>query len=158
MHARSACSTSSSRPTGSVSIRDPLKRAVFQNDLWAMFDWLGKVSDGDGQPRMALEQRLARVIRRVALTRKEIEALPDTYALAVGSRALVAPADPSEPRPSFPDDLFNASGPWVAVGGSVPMAPQHAAELAGSAFVVLWSVPGGPSATLAYLRKLWDFP
>jgi hypothetical protein len=143
---------------GERLIRDPLKRAVFQNDLWAIFDWLVKTSDGDGPARMALEQRLARVIRRVALTRKEIEALPDTYALAVGSRALVTPADPSQQRPSFPHDLFNASGPWVTVGSSVPMVPQHAAELAGSAFIVLWNVPGGSSATLAYLRKLWDFP
>ena len=143
---------------GERLIRGPLKRAVFQNDLWAMFDWLVTVSDGDGPARMALEQRLARVIRRLALTRQEIEALPDTYALAVGSRALVAPADPSAQRPPFPDDLFNASGPWVTVGGNVPIAPKHAAELAGSAFIVLWSVPGGRSATLAYLRTLWDFP
>jgi hypothetical protein len=130
---------------------------VFQNDLWAMFDWLVKTSDGDRAARMALEQRLARVIRRVALTRQEIEALPDTHALAVSSPALVAP-DPSQPRPSLPHDLFDPSGPWVAVGSSVTMVPQHAAELAGSAFIVLWSVPGGSGATLAYLRKLWDFP
>jgi hypothetical protein len=143
---------------GERLIRDPLKRAVFQNDLWALFDWLVKVSDGDGAARMALEQRLARVIRRVALTGTEIEALPDTYALAVGSRALVAPAGPSAQRPSFPLDLFDGAGPWVAVGGTSPMVPQHATELAGSAFIVLWSVPGGSGATLTYLRRLWDFP
>src|SRR3982751_1554330 len=100
-------------------VRDPLKRAVFQNDLWVIFDWLAKNSDGDASARMALEQRLARMIRRVALTRKEIEALPDTYALAVRSRALVTPADPSQPRPSFPHDLFTPSGPWVTAGSSV---------------------------------------
>jgi hypothetical protein len=143
---------------GERLIRDPLKRAVFQNDLWAVFDWLVKTSDGDGRARMVLEQRLARVIRRVALTRKAIEGLPDTYALAEGSRALVTPTDPSQQRPPFPQDLFSASGPWITVGSSVPMAPQHAAELAGSAFILLWSVPGGSSATLAYLRRLWDFP
>jgi hypothetical protein len=118
--------------------RDPLKRAVFQNDLWAIFDWLVKTSDGDRPARLALEQRVARVIRRVALTRQEIDALPDTYALAVGSGAL--------------------TGPWVAVGSDETMVPQHAAELATSAFTVLWSVPGGSSATLAYLQRLWDAP
>jgi hypothetical protein len=143
---------------GERLIRDPLKHAVFQNDLWAVFDWLVKTSDGDDRARMALEQRLARVIRRVALTRKAIEALPDTYARAESSRALVTPTNPSQQRPPFPHDLFSASGPWVTVGSSVPMVPQHAAELAGSAFIVLWSVPGGSSATLAYLRRLWDFP
>jgi hypothetical protein len=142
---------------GERLIGDRLKRAVFQNDLWAVFDWLVKTSDGDRLPRTALEQRLARVIRRVSLTRKEIEALPDTYALAVSSRALVTPADPSQQRPSFPHDLFSASRPWVTVGSTAPMAPQHAAELAGSAFIVRWSVPGGSSATVAYVRKLWDF-
>jgi hypothetical protein len=143
---------------GERLIRDPLKHAVFQNDLWAVFDWLVKTSDGDSRARLALEQRLARVIRRVALTRKAIEGLPDTYALAESSRALVTPTDPSQPRPPFPHDLFSASGPWVAVASTVPMAPAHAAELAGLAFVVLWSVPGGSSATLVYLRRLWDFP
>ena len=139
-------------------VREPLKRAVFQNDLWAIFEWLAKMSQGDRQRRMALEQRLARMIRRVALTRTEIEALPDTYTMAVRSRALVTPADPSQQRPSFPHDLFNPSGPWVSVGSTVPMVPQHAGELAGSAFIVRWSVPGGSSATIGYLRKLWAFP
>ena len=143
---------------GERLIRDPLKHAVFQNDLWAVFDWLVKTSDGDGRPRMELEQRLARVIRRVALTRKAIDGLPDTYALAEGSRALMTPTDSSQQRPPVPRDLFSTSGPWVTVGSSVPMVPQHTAELAGSTFIVLWNVPGGSSATLAYLRRLWDFP
>ena len=34
---------------GERLIRDPLKHAVFQNDLWAVFDWLVKTSDGDSR-------------------------------------------------------------------------------------------------------------
>ena len=131
---------------GELLIRDPLKRAVFQNDLWSVFDWLATGSDGAEAPRARLMGRLARVIRRVALTRKEIEALEDNYAAAAREPSLV------------PMDLFNANGPWVGVGGIQPFASQHVRELGRSGFTVLWSVPGGAVATSAYLRKLWDFP
>jgi hypothetical protein len=131
---------------GERLIHDPLKRAVFQHDLWAVFDWLASTSAGDTEDRIALMQRLARVMRRVALTRKSIEALPDTYAGA------------SEQQPLLPRDLFSATGPWVSVGGGEPLAPQHAAELGRSAFIVLWNLPGGSAETIGYLRKLWEFP
>lgn len=137
---------------------DPLKRAVFQHDLWAIFDWLASTSDGDRAARAALMRRVARVIRRVALTRKQIEALPDTYAAAVASGTFAHRADRPQQGPSLPRDLFNVTGPWVSIGGTQPVAPHHASELGRSAFIVLWSLPGGSAPTVAYLRKLWDFP
>jgi hypothetical protein len=141
---------------GERLVADPLKRAVFQHDLWAIFDWLATTSEAEWAPRTALMRRLARVIRRVALTRKQIEALPDTYAAAVASGAFPDRADP--PRPFLPRDLLDAAGPWVSVGGLHAIVPHHAEELGRSAFIVLWSLPGGAPATAAYLRKLWDFP
>jgi hypothetical protein len=142
---------------GEHLIADPLKRAVFQHDLWAIFDWLASRSDGDKRARAALEQRLARVIRRVALTRKDIEALPDSYALAVAFGAFADRTGSTDDQPILPRELFTATGPWISVGGTEPLLPQHAAELSRSAFIVLWHLPGGPAETIAYLKKLWDF-
>jgi hypothetical protein len=142
---------------GERLVRDPLKRAVFQHDLWAIFDWLASTSVGDKAARTALMRRVARVMRRVALTRTSIEALPDTYAAAVASGAFALQADELQ-RPFLPPDLFNATGAWVSVGGTQPLVPHHAAELGRSAFIVLWSLPGGAAETMGYLQKLWNFP
>jgi hypothetical protein len=130
---------------GEQLIADPLKRAVFQHDLWAVFDWLATGSDGDKGARSTLMPRLARVIRRTALARKEIEALPDTYAAA------------AQQISSLPRDLFASNGPWVSIGGTEPVARQHAAELGRSAFIVFWNVPGGRDKTTSYLNRLWSF-
>jgi hypothetical protein len=143
---------------GERLIRDPLKRAVFQHDLWAMFDWLASGSEGDETARSALMQRAARVMRRVALSRKDIEALPDTYAEAIASGAFADRRDASPQRPYLPREFFNHIGPWVSVGGSEPVLPQHAAELGRSAFIVLWNLPGGSAETMGYMGKLWSFP
>jgi hypothetical protein len=131
---------------GERLISDPLHRAVFQHDLWSIFDWLAVTSEGNAKARQALMSRAARMIRRVALTKKQIEALPDTYAAAIRS------------SDSPPADLVGASAPWVGIGGTQPIVPQHAYELGRSAFIVFWSVPGGSAATFDYLRKLWDHP
>jgi hypothetical protein len=101
---------------GERLVRDPLKRAVFQHDLWAIFDWLASSWESRGIPekaaRTALMQRVARAIRRVALTKSQIEALPDTYAAAVASGTFVDRGDRSPQGLLLPRDLFDASGPW----------------------------------------------
>jgi hypothetical protein len=59
---------------GQTLIKDPVKRAVLQHDLWAIFDWL---ADDFAQPtqdedryrdeRHRLQNRLAQALRQVAL-------------------------------------------------------------------------------------------
>ena len=142
---------------GESQIRDRVKRAVFQHDLWAIFDWLALRSESENKAaRSALMQRVARVIRRVALSQKNIEALPDTYAAAIASGAFAAAS--SQQQPYLPRELFSSTGPWVGVGGTEPLVPQHAAELGRSAFIVLWNLPSGSAETREYLQKLWNFP
>jgi hypothetical protein len=133
---------------GERLITDPLKRAVLQHDLWNIFDWaVERRYDGrDARQREALSTRLARGIRRLALTREQIDRLPDTYADAVRA------------DPSLPADLLGSGGNWLPVGGLAPIARQHASGLSRSAFSVHWNVPGGTEATAAYLKKLWEFP
>src|SRR5256885_10389706 len=77
---------------GENLIAQPLKRALFQHDLWAVFDWL---ADPDAEyvekrarllaERRALRDRLAPIIRRLALPAEQIETLPANYRLAPDS-------------------------------------------------------------------------
>jgi hypothetical protein len=135
---------------GEGLIADPLKRAVLQHDLWAVFDWAAETRFDGREPREreALTTRLARVIRRLALTGDQIERLPDTYVEAVRADA------------SLPADLMAAAGDWVPLADpfSKPIARQHAAGLSRSAFSIHWNLPGGAAATTAYLTRLWEFP
>ena len=66
-------------------IADPLKRAMLQRDLWAVFDWVALRPDDRPVQRRELQARLSQVIRRLALTREQIQSLPDNYSDAVAS-------------------------------------------------------------------------
>jgi len=100
--------------TASAPERSPLARALMQADLWAVYDMLRTVlpmrpaSRGFTPDTVLRTQRLeelmpllARAIRALALTRAEIEALPDNY--AAGARAGELPA------------LFSGESGWVEV-------------------------------------------
>jgi hypothetical protein len=88
-------------------IQDSLKRAIFQRDLWALFDWSvqwGPDDEGEAsyeKERQELQIRLAEVLRRLALTSKEIESLPDNYAEAVASGVLAKEYDPAHRDRTF---------------------------------------------------------
>jgi hypothetical protein len=160
---------------GEKLIAYPLKRALFQHDLWAVFDWL---ADPDaehvckraqlGAERRALRNRLAPIIRRVALSVEHIEKLPDNYSVALDAKAYPPKQDPSHTDKAFlPSDLFDANGPWVhfqTEGGKPypfgkPTALVHVHFVGGrSAFFVFMNLPGGRQATLEYLQKLNTFP
>src|SRR5438445_12715890 len=115
---------------------DPLKRAMLQRDLWAIFDWL---ADPDAEyqgetgrliaERRKLQVRLVQVMRRLALPADQIQALTDKYAAAVAAKTFPTPYDPSHPGNAFlPPNLMEANGPYVLQtehGGAVA-ALQHA--------------------------------
>jgi hypothetical protein len=139
-------------------VTDPVKRAVFQRDLWAIFDWSVSTLETHADARRALAARLARVIRRVALTPEQIASLPDAYAAAVVAARYPAAYDPAQRDRAFlPPRLLDSSGPWIAIHGDVPVA-QHSDELSRSSFHVFLSLPGGRAATLAHLKHLWEAP
>ena len=102
-------------------IRDPLKRAMLQRDLWALFDWSVQQNSVPGRPeykdeKRALQARLAEVMRRLALPQEQIKSLPDNYAQAMASGAFAAQYDPIQPQRIFlPPDLFDPRGPWVCI-------------------------------------------
>ncbi len=126
------------------AIKDPLRRAMLQRDLWAVFSttvpdaqivfrgdrqrdqiiYLDRFEDpGDGDipeeqrpRRRALQMRLVEVMRRIALTPGEIAALPDNLDQGVKAGTFPRMFDPKQPNRSFlPTDLLDPDGSWVPV-------------------------------------------
>jgi hypothetical protein len=141
-------------------IRDPLKRALLQHNLWAVFDWSALLEDHLVE-RRELQFRLAEVLRRLALTPEEIKLLPDNYAQAVASRVFAGEYDPlNRDRPFLPPDLLQPQGSWVCIRGNAePVAEAHVDEFSGrSRFLVFVHLPQGSKATLEYLQTVWNVP
>jgi hypothetical protein len=160
---------------GEKLIAHPLKRALLQHDLWAVFDWLADPTVEHvaktahlGAQRRALRNRLAPVIRRLALSVEQIEKLPDNYSVAVASEAYPPKQDAAHAEKAFlPRDLFDGHGPWVhfQTGGGKPYpfgkptALTHVHFVGGrSAFFVFMNLPGGRQATLDFMQELNAFP
>ena len=140
-------------------IRDPLKRAMFQRDLWAVFDWAASQREPHPVEREALQVRLAEIMRRVALSREEILSLPDNYALAVESGIYPAAIQADQPEAAFlPLDLFQPESAWMPMGragGPVAITHTEAFPFFGrSAFLVFVRFPDGRDATLDFIESL----
>src|SRR5262249_54546655 len=142
---------------GERAINDPLKRAVLQRDLWAVFDWTTELSQESPQ-KFNLQDKLLEVMRRLALRPEEIVKLPDSYQAAIISKAFPAAYDlQKRNQPFLSPDLFNPNGPWVMLSarGGQPVAITHVSFFSGrSVFQVFMRLPGGRVATLDYLKSL----
>jgi hypothetical protein len=120
---------------GAERIRDPLKRAVLQRDLWAVFDvlaltnhtlriegsigsWRTNTTASQEKHRSILQGKLAQVIRSLALSPMELKSLPDTYAAAILSGAFSKKLERDGDNP-LADDLFATNTPWFEV------QPEH---------------------------------
>lgn len=157
------------RTHGESLIRDPVKRAVFQHDLWAVFDWSVAQFPRSDRPsydrqKQELQVRLAEAMRRLALTPDEIKELPSNYAQAVASGAFAKQYDPEHPQqPFLPPDLFDPRGPWVCIQPSPEsdsgVAKMHIFNFSGrSGFFVFVRLPEGRKTTMDYFQALWNFP
>jgi hypothetical protein len=109
----------------------------------------------EGRP---LRSRLAPAIRRLALSRDEINALPDPYAAAVAAKTFPTVFDPDKATSAFlPPDLWQTDGPWVVLGdGDGELATAvHTRFFGGrSTFIAFMRLPEGRSQTIRYLEKL----
>jgi hypothetical protein len=125
-------------------IRDPLSRALFQRDLWAVFDWLGSITDDHPQERAELERRLAVIIKAVALTRSEIHGLPANYLQLGGSTTSDALALPDK------------AGGWLLIGrdDGMPTAEAHSLFFSRSMFLVHLRLPPGGLKARNYLEAM----
>jgi hypothetical protein len=137
---------------GHTLIKDPLKRALLQRDLWALFDslYVPRWAAAQKNPQLELAARVARIIPRLSLTAEEIKKLPDNYAEAAAAKEAWY----------LPADLWDPKGPWVLLGDDnyMPLALTHIHFLGGrSTFFVFLRLPDGREQTekyLAALRKL----
>lgn len=154
---------------GHKLVRDPVRRAVLQRDLWSVFDWaahpFGNAYNSPIEIRSGpLQERLAQAIRKLAPSPAQADALPDNFAQAVQAREHPIAFNPEQPSaPFLPPDLFDPAGPWVGVTGPrelrSPLAGEHASVFAGrSVFLVFIRLPEGRQATLSYLDRLNAFP
>jgi len=102
---------------GENTTRSPLARALMQADLWSAYDTLYSTKFSQ-RPMPETEQRrslldlLARMIRKIALTDREIDSLPANYSVAA-------------PLQSLPV-LFRNDGEWLEVAW-MPMQHDYAA-------------------------------
>ncbi|SRR6266498_29271 len=146
---------------GEKMIADPLKRAILQRDLWAIFDWTTESEDSSPE-KLTLQNKLAQVVKRVALSPAQIAALPNTYRQAIESKAYATAYDSNRhDLPFLPPDLFDPRSPWVmlSIRGPDRIAPEHVTAFSGrSVFLILIRLPDGRDSTLEYLKNLSAFP
>ena len=75
---------------GEKAINDPVKRAILQRDLWAIFDWTTECFEciKRSAAQLNLQTKLAQAIKRLALSPEQIATLPDTNKQAINSGSL----------------------------------------------------------------------
>jgi hypothetical protein len=136
-----------------------VKRALLQRHLWVVFD---ATIPHDYKPpthldrRRATQKMLATLIGRVALTKDEILALPDTRAATIKSGGFPQEHDPTDRfNPFLPADLYAKDSSWVCLGKVDHYDTDHATiDRWRSAFFQFVRLPGGREATLEYIKKL----
>jgi hypothetical protein len=149
---------------GADLITDPLKRAIFQHDLWAVYDRVARQRPRTGLATLHGEmlRKMAQVIRAVALSKEEIAALPDNYALALKSGHFAAEHG-FDPRIDYlPADLptgpgNSTTGDWVEITYPGHVPPYHTHDFGGrSYFRIFYRFPAGRQAVLDYLKYVAD--
>lgn len=155
---------------GATLIHDPLKRALLQRDLWAVFDVLAQAGQDTSIPmgamefrvsapaplpaslekhRTILERKLAQVIRSLALSREEIGSLPDTYAAAIKSGAFSDVLESN--RYNFlPHSLFPTNSGWHEI------LPVHSFTQKVPEVLEHTVVAGGRSVFRVFVKPLDD--
>jgi hypothetical protein len=150
-------------------ITGPLKRALLQRMLWALFDSLAAHENDAYHPdhfdteRQEIQVRLVSIMKAVALTDDEIKSIPDNYDLEVKAKSYPIAFDPAHDTQPFLPAAFSPHSQWIDLEDTSypeigPIAPIHVSGVSGrSAFHVLISVPTGKSATHDYIDKINSF-
>ncbi len=151
-------------------ISDPLKRAVLQHDLWAVFDHLIDLNNrrqGDRETRTrrsVLCSKLARCMDQLALSPSEIERLPNTYEAAVASGKFSAAHHLDAKVDYLPHTLLTDRQEWVEIDFYVPETHEdildrfislHARNFMGrSHYRIFYRFPEGRKQVTDYLSEL----
>ncbi|MGV3723424.1 MAG: hypothetical protein ACO1SX_21215 [Actinomycetota bacterium] len=153
---------------GAAQISDPVRRILFQNDLWAAHDhlvgqniaWFGTAAERRRRARMAT--LLARAIRALAVPTRELEALPDNFALAAKAGAFAPTHDWDAKRDYFPTGVLTEPETWSEIDFFQPNLHEdiegrfitlHTRHFRGrSYFRAFYRFPGGRKALDEYLQ------
>lgn len=149
---------------------DPLKRVVLQHDLWAVYDHLIDQNikrSGNLETRKRREvlcRKLARCIKRLTLTSREIEQLPETYSLAIKSGRFVPRHNFNAAANYLPHGLLTKPEEWGEIDFYYPKMHEdimdrfvslHARSLQGrSHYRIFYRFPEGRQQVVGYLKKL----
>jgi hypothetical protein len=157
-------------PQAKIEAYSDVKRALLQRHLWKVFDTTTPIRWIDvrtKEPRVyrrphadrrdAVRPKIASLIQRVALTKAQIRALPNTMAATVKSGGFAQSHEPNDLfKPFLPVDLYSTKSSWVCLGeldSPIP-ANQHASKFKWrSAFHSFMNVPGGRAETLKCVKK-----
>jgi len=160
-------------PQEKIEAYSDVQRALLQRHLWEVFDttfnwnwWKGDWYWGGRKyfpkthmdRRKANQPKIASLIRRLALTTKQIRGLPDTLAATRKAGGFATAHDPKDRfQPFLPADLYSPkeSSFICLVEDQHPVpASTHTGKLRGrSMFLQFIRLPGGRTETLEYLDR-----
>lgn len=127
------------------------RRALVQHELWQIFDWLVESNFSEKPATRALRKQVAAAMRRIALSKEQIESLPGNLTSRERSR------DADNEAPNVLDDSLG----WISVGlpDSTPIALSHLDHFRGrSTFGVFFRHADGPREARAFIERLKAVP
>ncbi|MEO2013993.1 MAG: hypothetical protein ABGZ53_06440 [Fuerstiella sp.] len=158
--------------SGTRLISNPVKRVVFQHDIWAVYDHLIDLNNrriGDIETRRRrriLCLKLAKCMQQLALSAGELKQLPNTYIVAVNTGAFVARHNFDATVNYLPHALLDNSDEWVEIDLYYPDMHEdimgrfislHARSFLGrSHYRIFYRFPEGRNQVVAYLKDLED--
>ncbi len=159
-------------PQEKIEEYSDVRRALLQRHLWKVFDttfnwdwapdwyWAGRKSfpKSHMDRRAAVQPKIASIIQRLALTKAQILALPNTIAATVKSGGFAERHDPRDRfKPFLPADLYSKESSWICVGEDqhpIPASTHTSKLYARSIFLQFMRLPGGRTETLSYMETL----
>ncbi len=142
-------------------ISAPLPRALMQRALLHVYHWTieqSRPSSPNAASAALMASELKTAITALALSEREIRALPDNLTQAINSGDFET-RDPQSSKPYLPSGLIDPRSAFVLVTfQDAPAARVHLSEFRfGSAFFVHWALEAGQDATRAYIQSLARF-
>ncbi len=155
---------------GTELITDPLKRVVFQHDLWAAYDHLidhniRRLGDVTTRARRELLcSKLAKCLQQLAVSAKELAQIPETYRLAVESGEFSPEHHFDSSVNYLPHTLLTRPEEWVEMDFYYPEMHEdimdrfvslHARSFFGRSYYrIFYRFPGGREQLSEYLKAL----
>ncbi len=147
-------------PDATIQKYSPVKRVLLQQHLLmvyhGVFPKLNSSFNVPNNNRVKVIARLSSLMRRLGLTKKEIQALPHTGRATIQSGKFPSKLTSNDSqKPFLPDDLFSKKSDWVCVGKTSGTKNRFVAFTdRSSAIFQFVKVPGGRFETLKSIEAL----